>query len=102
MTSWHHPFQAFRLLPHIVLVTLLAIPVSVGQEIESSVPEKPAVTSAPVTEIDPGPVVVSDGESSTFVPEDDAGKALADLLGKAMADKVWGGPDLAAETVSLA
>ena len=94
MTSWHHPFQAFRLLPHIVLVTLLAIPVSVGQEIESSVPEKPAVTSAPVTEIDPGPVVVSDGESSTFVPEDDAGKALADLLGKAMADKDLGRPDL--------
>lgn len=94
MTSWHHPFQAFRLLPHIVLVTLLAIPVSVGQEIESSVPEKPAVTSAPVTEIDPAPVVASDGESSTLVPEDDAGKALADLLGKAMADEDLGRPDL--------
>ncbi len=75
--------QQMQFLTFIALVTGVAIPLSVGQEIKSVLP--PQSTATPGS--DGTPEAADEVDADTAPAEEDPGKALADLLGKAMADE---------------
>ena len=83
-TFWHFRIQQFQVYTFIALVTGLAVPLSLGQESEPVVPTQPAAT--PNADGTPQ-IPVEAGIEAAAPVEEDAGKALADLLGKAMADE---------------
>ena len=83
-TFWHFRIQSFQVFTFIALVTGLAVPLSLGQESEPVVPTQPAAT--PNADGTPQ-IPVEAGIEAAAPVEEDAGKALADLLGKAMADE---------------
>ncbi|MDA7492808.1 general secretion pathway protein [bacterium] len=83
-TFWHFRIQQFQVYTFIALVTGLAVPLSLGQESEPVVPTQPAATP----NADGTPQIPVEAGIEAAAPDDeDAGKALADLLGKAMADE---------------
>ena len=83
-TFWHFRTQQFQVYTFIALVTGLAVPLSLGQESEPVVPTQPVATP----NADGTPQIPVEAGIETAAPDDeDAGKALADLLGKAMADE---------------
>jgi type II secretory pathway component GspD/PulD (secretin) len=83
-TFWHFRTQQFQVYTFIALVTGLAVPLSLGQESEPVVPTQPAATP----NADGTPQIPVEAGIEAAAPDDeDAGKALADLLGKAMADE---------------
>ena len=82
-TFWHSRIQQFQVYTFIALVTSFAVPLSVGQESDRDVPTQTA--DAPVAE--GTSETLAEAGTATAVPQEDPGKALADLLGKAMADE---------------
>ena len=83
-TFWHFRTQQFQVYTFIALVTGLAVPLSLGQESEPVVPTQPVATP----NADGTPQIPVEAGIEAAAPDDeDAGKALADLLGKAMADE---------------
>ena len=81
-TFWHSRIQQFQVYTFIALVTGFAVPLSVGQESDRDVPTQTA--DAPVAE--GTSETLAEAGTATAVPQEDPGKALADLLGEAMAD----------------
>lgn len=75
--------QQMQFLTFIALVTGVAIPLSVGQEIKSVLPPQSSATPGS----DGTPEAADEVDADTAPAEEDPGKALADLLGKAMADE---------------
>ncbi|MGI9442022.1 MAG: secretin N-terminal domain-containing protein [Rubripirellula sp.] len=82
-TFWHSRIQQFQVYTFIALVTGFAVPLSVGQESDRDVPTQTA--DAPVAE--GTSETLAEAGTATAVPQEDPGKALADLLGEAMADE---------------
>ncbi len=82
-TFWHSRIQQFQVYTFIALVTGFAVPLSVGQESDRDVPTQTA--DDPVAE--GTSETLAESGTATAVPQEDPGKALADLLGKAMADE---------------
>ena len=80
---WHSHIPTFPVFAVIALATGVAIPVAVGQESPPAAPTQAAAPSGSEAATD----VTADAGAGTAAPEEDAGKALADLLGKAMADE---------------
>lgn len=82
-TFWHSRIQQLQVYTVIALVTGFAVPLSVGQESDRDVPTQTA--DDPVAE--GTSETLAESGTATAVPQEDPGKALADLLGKAMADE---------------
>ena len=82
-TFWHSRIQQFQVYTFIALVTAFAVPWSVGQESDRDVPTQ---TADDLVAEDTSETLAESG-TATAVPREDPGKALADLLGKAMADE---------------
>ncbi len=97
-TFWHSRIQQFQVYTFIALVTGFAVPLSVGQESDRDVPtqtaDDPVAEGTSETLAEPG--------IATAVPQEDPGKALADLLGKAMADENASEGATESEAISLA
>ncbi len=97
-TFWHSRIQQFQVYTFIALVTGFAVPLSVGQESDRDVPTQTA--DDPVAE--GTSETLAESGTATAVPQEDPGKALADLLGKAMADENASEGATESEAISLA
>jgi type II secretory pathway component GspD/PulD (secretin) len=82
-TFWHSRIQLFKVLAVTALVTVVSVPLTFGQESDPGVASPSAAT--PIAEGTSETLVETATEAA--VPEEDPGKSLADLLGKAMADE---------------
>ena len=82
-TFWHSRIQQFQVYTFIALVTSFAVPLSVGQE---SARDQPTQTADDRVAEGTSETLAESGTASG-VPQEDPGKALADLLGKAMANE---------------
>ncbi len=97
-TFWHSRIHQLQVYTVIALVTGFAVPLSVGQESDRDVPTQTA--DDPVAE--GTSETLAESGTATAVPQEDPGKALADLLGKAMADENASEGATESEAISLA